>query len=103
MTRGKIISQCCHATIETYNVVSGCSPNIIRRWKADGQPTITLKVSSEDELRQLVSKAKSLGIFADFVEDAGRTQVDVGTLTVACIGPGPVDAIDKLTGHLKLY
>lgn len=35
-------------------------------------------------------------------EDAGRTQIAAGSLTVLAIGPAPVKEVDAVTGHLKL-
>jgi hypothetical protein len=32
----------------------------------------------------------------------GRTQIAAGSKTVLAIGPAPVGAVDKITGHLKL-
>lgn len=37
---------------------------------------------------ELVKKARSLGISARSIRDAGRTQIAAGTKTVAAIGPG---------------
>lgn len=75
----------------------------MKRWEAQGQPKVTLRVESEGELNELVAQAKKLGLGAASIRDAGRTQVTAGTKTVAAIGPGPVTLIDSITGHLKLY
>eukprot|EP00965_Chrysotila_dentata_P088160 2911002-Pleurochrysis_carterae.AAC.1 len=53
-------------------------------------------------LEQAVSQARSRGLTAYTVCDAGRTQVAAGTTTVGCIGPAPVPAIDAVTGTLSL-
>ena len=37
------------------------------------------------------------------VRDAGRTQVEAGSLTVVGIGPGPSLVVDTITKGLKLY
>lgn len=64
---------------------------------------MTLKVNSEEELLAIVREARANGLIGVVISDAGRTQIDPGTKTVAGIGPGPSDIIDKVTGHLKLY
>lgn len=46
------------------------------------------------------AQAASLPVYV--VQDAGRTEVAAGTSTVLAIGPGAVDAVNKVTGHLKL-
>ena len=51
----------------------------------------------------LVVQARKIGLIANFIRDAGRTQLIPGTKTVAAIGPGPKTVIDQITGHLKLY
>jgi peptidyl-tRNA hydrolase len=72
-------------------------------------------------------KARSKGIVAESIRDAGRTQVAAGTRTVLAIGPGTcmflafswlsttfslicsfflldyVSKVNEITGHLKLY
>lgn len=52
---------------------------------------------------ELLKKARSAGITAESIRDAGRTQVVSGTRTVCAIGPAPASLIDTITGHLKLY
>ena len=50
-----------------------------------------------------MNKARSAGLVAESIRDAGRTQVAAGTRTVCAIGPAPAKLIDSITGHLKLY
>ena len=50
----------------------------------------------------LQATAISLGIVAEVIADAGRTQIVAGSHTVLGIGPAPKSMIDKVTGHLKL-
>lgn len=61
---------------------------MLQEWEDCGQPKITLKVDGENELDDLVRRAKAAGIPAASIRDAGRTQVAAGTKTVAAIGPG---------------
>jgi PTH2 family peptidyl-tRNA hydrolase len=91
-------------------------PSMLEQWEDSGQPKITLKVESEAELMELVGKARKVGLPAQAIRDAGRTQLTPGTKTVAAIGPGhkteilpltnsigPAKMIDLVTGHLRLY
>lgn len=59
-------------------------------------------MKSEEELETLQATAISLGLVAEVIQDAGRTQIASGSHTVLGIGPGPKSVIDKVTGGLKL-
>jgi peptidyl-tRNA hydrolase, PTH2 family len=74
----------------------------LRRWERQGQAKIALQAKSEDELETLQATAMSLGLVAEVIADAGRTQIASGSHTVLGIGPAPKSIIDKVTGHLKL-
>lgn len=60
------------------------------------------QADTEQQLNQLHRHAKSIGLLSYIIHDAGRTQIASGSKTVCAIGPGPVDKIDVVTGHLKL-
>ena len=50
----------------------------------------------------LQATAFSLGVVAEVIQDAGRTQIAPGSHTVLGIGPAPKSVIDRITGTLKL-
>lgn len=75
---------------------------VLRRWQSRGQAKIALQAGSEDELLLLQAQAVSLGLCAEVIHDAGRTQIASGTATVLGIGPGPKSIVNQVTGHLKL-
>lgn len=104
MTKGKIAAQCSHATLACYKSFLRKSPNspILRRWERYGQMKVALQVKSEDELKTLQAQAFSLGMCAQIIHDAGRTQIASGSATVLGIGPAPKSMVDQVTGHLKL-
>ncbi|MBW0500858.1 hypothetical protein O181_040573 [Austropuccinia psidii MF-1] len=108
MTKGKIAAQCCHATLACYKDLKHSNPAMLRVWERGGQAKIALKLqknecdSEEDEMLLLKAQARSLGLCAQDIRDAGRTQIAAGSRTVLGIGPGPVRLIDQVTRHLKL-
>jgi PTH2 family peptidyl-tRNA hydrolase len=53
-------------------------------------------------LDTLQATAISLGLVAEVIADAGRTQIASGSHTVLGIGPAPKSLVDQVTGHLKL-
>lgn len=61
-----------------------------------------MQTKSLDEVKELMGKARGLGVTAEVIQDAGRTQIDPGSLTVLGVGPAPKSVVDKVTGHLKL-
>ncbi|KAI1471896.1 PTH2-domain-containing protein [Daldinia caldariorum] len=110
MTKGKIAAQCSHATLACYKTLSRAaqrnpsSPEarLLQRWERRGQAKIAVQVKSEGELRELRAKARGLGLTAEVIQDAGRTQIDPGSLTVLGVGPAPKSLVDSVTGSLKL-
>jgi PTH2 family peptidyl-tRNA hydrolase len=108
---GKIAAQCGHATLACFKSISKAaraagpsSPaaRLLQRWEHHGQAKVALQTKSADEMHELMAKARSLGITAEVIADAGRTQIDPGSLTVLGVGPAPKSAVDQVTGHLKL-
>lgn len=61
-----------------------------------------MQVKSEDELMELMGKARRLGLTAEVIADAGRTQIAAGSHTVLGVGPAPRSLVDEVTSHLKL-
>ncbi|KAL1850699.1 hypothetical protein Daus18300_012842 [Diaporthe australafricana] len=111
MTKGKMAAQCGHATLACFKSISKAaraagpaSPaaRLLQRWERHGQAKVALQTKSADEMQELMAKARSLGITAEVIADAGRTQIDPGSLTVLGVGPAPKSAVDQVTGHLKL-
>ncbi|KAF2497670.1 PTH2-domain-containing protein [Lophium mytilinum] len=104
MTKGKIGAQCGHATLACYKYFLRNSPDspILRNWERYGQTKVAVQVKSEEELEILQAQAMSLGLCAQIIHDAGRTQIASGSATVLGIGPAPKSVVDQVTGGLKL-
>jgi len=103
MTKGKVAAQCAHAALDCYKKAVKRHQDALNAWETTGQTKVCLKIDSEAALLDLAAEAKKNGINFGVVRDAGRTQVDAGSLTVLGIGPAKIEQIDKITGHLKLY
>lgn len=101
---GKIAAQCSHATLACYKNFLKNSPKspLLRRWEAQGQAKIALRVNTEEELDVLQATAISMGLVAEVIADAGKTQIASGSRTVLGIGPAPKSLIDEVTGKLRL-
>lgn len=61
-----------------------------------------MQIKHEDEMMLIQAQAISLGVVAEVIADAGKTQIAPGSHTVLGIGPAPASVIDKLTGSLRL-
>ncbi|RUP48367.1 mitochondrial peptidyl-tRNA hydrolase 2 [Jimgerdemannia flammicorona] len=103
MSKGKIAAQCSHATLANYKAMLKGNPRGLDQWERTGQAKITLKCEDELQLLDLQQKARKAGLCARSIQDAGRTQIAAGSTTVLAIGPGSVELVNNVTGHLKLY
>jgi PTH2 family peptidyl-tRNA hydrolase len=61
-----------------------------------------VQTKSEEEMLELMAKARSLGVVAEVIQDAGRTQIAASSRTVLGVGPAPKSEVDLITSHLKL-
>ncbi|OQV23823.1 putative Peptidyl-tRNA hydrolase 2, mitochondrial [Hypsibius exemplaris] len=102
MGKGKMAAQCAHAAVGAFEEAVDRRDRFLKSWQKYGQAKIALKVTDEETLLALAFQAKSAGLNTYVVKDAGRTQIAAGSITVAAIGPAPIEAIDRITGHLKL-
>ncbi|PNP48001.1 hypothetical protein THARTR1_10420 [Trichoderma harzianum] len=75
---------------------------VLARWERFGQAKIAVQIKSQAELLELRGKARAMGLTAEVIQDAGRTQIEAGSMTVLGVGPGPRSLVDKVTGDLKL-
>ncbi|XP_036380647.1 peptidyl-tRNA hydrolase 2, mitochondrial isoform X2 [Megalops cyprinoides] len=103
MGKGKVAAQCSHAAVSAYKQVQRRNPDLLKQWEYCGQPKVVVKAPDEESIIELLTCAKELGLPVSLIQDAGRTQIAPGSRTVLGVGPGPVDLVDKVTGHLKLY
>lgn len=99
LSRGKLCAQVAHASIEAYKI---SKIPTAKKWLAEGQKKVVLRVKSLEELKNLKIKCDSLKIPNALISDAGITEIRKGTITVLGIGPDAEKKINKVTGYLPL-
>lgn len=99
MGKGKMIAQGAHASVQA---VMESNKKLLSNWKSKGMRKITLKVDSLEQLKEIIEEAYLKDLVAVTIQDAGRTQVESGTMTCGAIGPAPEEQIDKICGKLSL-
>ncbi|KAL6073565.1 aminoacyl-tRNA hydrolase [Balamuthia mandrillaris] len=103
MQAGKVAAQCGHAAVGAYKSAKKQSVEAVKRWALFGSPKIAVKIPDEATLMEVQRAASKAGVPYHIVADAGRTQVESGSLTVIAVGPGPQSKVDQVTGSFKLY
>ncbi|KAJ3024756.1 UNVERIFIED_CONTAM: Helicase MOV-10 [Siphonaria sp. JEL0065] len=95
MGKGKAAAQCCHATLSAIRKMEVKDPKGLRCWEKHGQAKVTLKCPNEVEMLALKKKARAIGLVAESIRDAGRTQIAANSRTVLAVGPGyPIVTLD---------
>jgi peptidyl-tRNA hydrolase len=99
LPRGKLAAQVAHASVAALLE----APTAARRaWLEEGMPKVVLRCESEQELLELEAAAERADLPNALIRDAGHTVVAAGTVTCLGIGPASIEAIDALTGELRL-
>lgn len=100
MGRGKMSAQVAHASVLAYEQARKKRSEWVEEWERSGSGKIVVWVANEEELLALQQKVRQLP--NALVRDAGRTQLEPGTITCLGIGPAPDTEVDKYTKRLKL-
>ncbi len=112
MRKGKIAAQCAHSALEFLienNEAERPDELYVKLSSDEAQwlfsrkyKKIVVGVDSEDELKDLILKAKLSDVAVYPIVDMGLTEFNgVSTLTCASFGPCAATIIDEITGHLK--
>ena len=102
MSAGKLISQACHAAVESSELAKKLKHKAWRAWMDEGGKKVVLQVDSIEELEELAEKAEGLDIVNVLIQDRGLTEIPPGTVTALGLGPDNSERMDKITGSLKL-
>lgn len=100
MGTGKLAAQVAHASLQAYE---NASTDQQRAWKSRGQTKVVLQGESTSQLTDLAETAARQGLPKALVRDAGRTQLEPGTVTALAVGPASAEDVDRVTGDLSLY
>ena len=113
---GKYCAQAAHAAVgavfaigklDEYgdNLIIPLYNHFVRDWVLGSFAKVCLQADTmlDQELIDLQILAKEVGLPTSLITDSGRTEFNgVPTMTALGIGPGSIEEIDKITGHLKL-
>ncbi|MBD3361623.1 peptidyl-tRNA hydrolase [Candidatus Woesearchaeota archaeon] len=99
LSPGKMSAQAAHASSEA---LLKSHKDDISKWRKDGMKKAVLEVNSKEDLFKYKQQAQDAGLVVSLITDAGRTEVEPGTITCLGIGPDKEEKIDKITGKLKL-
>lgn len=102
MGRGKVAAQVGHASVMALERARASHPGWAAEWLESGQAKVVVRAAGPRELQGLKERAIDLGVPWSEVADAGRTQLDPGTVTCIGFGPAPAPAVDRVTGDLRL-
>ena len=102
MSKGKTAAQACHAAVSCAVQAYKKRPSVFSQWDGIGQKVVCLKVASKEELFQFKAIADAQGLITAVVQDAGRTEIEPGTVTCLGIGPEKESVLDKITGELTM-
>lgn len=99
MRKGKMVAQGSHACLYAYLK----TPKEVRdAWFNQRQTKICVSVDSEEELFAIHKAAEAAGLPSVLILDAGLTEFKEPTYTAVGIGPAEDDAVNQITGKLKL-
>jgi PTH2 family peptidyl-tRNA hydrolase len=106
MRQGKACAQSAHAAmIFLVNAIMSGSDltEEQQEWFVIGMPKIVMRVESAEELNSIAQRARDAMLTVFEVMDAGRTEFHgIPTSTCIAIGPNNGNAVDKVTGLLRL-
>lgn len=102
ISRGKLAAQVAHASVSALERAREISKEWVREWFKEGQKKVVLEVDCKEKLLEIYAKALGKRLPAALIRDMGLTELLPGTMTAVGIGPAPEDAINTITGKLKL-
>jgi PTH2 family peptidyl-tRNA hydrolase len=99
MTCGKKCAQLAHAAVGAYEKTDKVTR---KKWFNEGMKKVALKVPTLREMYEIKTNAEMAGIATSLIIDAGRTEIEPGTVTALGLGPALSEDLDRITGDLQL-
>ncbi len=101
MPRGKEIAQGAHASMKA--TLLHMDDSRVKEWLSGMFTKIAVGVNSEEELLDVLNRAKEAGVIAELITDSGLTVFNgVPTNTCIAVGPDTNENLQAITGNLKL-
>lgn len=85
MGKGKIGSQCGHASIGLYKKLLKNKDDLLNDWEISGSKKIVLKVKSENDFGNIIKYCEINNILYHQVIDAGKTQIEKNSKTIISV------------------
>jgi peptidyl-tRNA hydrolase len=101
MGKGKIGSQCAHASIGLYKKLLKNNNDLLNDWEDTGSKKIVLKVDNENSFGDILIYCEKNIILNHTIIDAGKTQIQANSKTVLCI-IGENNELNNLIRNYKL-
>ncbi|MDY5871821.1 MAG: peptidyl-tRNA hydrolase Pth2 [Candidatus Methanomethylophilaceae archaeon] len=102
LSKGKTAAQAAHAAVNCAFASKKKDPRTFDKWFAEGQKKVVLKVQDLKQLYEIKAMADASGLVNSLITDAGRTEIEPGTVTCLGIGPSTDSMLDKITGDLSM-
>lgn len=90
MSQGKMVAQVSHAALKTFQTAPTASEWQINDFQAH------IFNGNHEIINKVIAKANEANVHYCTVRDAGRTQIEFGSLTVLSLGPSEKDTLDRL-------
>ena len=104
MSKGKVGAQCAHVTSSLVRIMERfkTTPAYYSEWIKHGEPKIILRATEEELLLLLSAYSHDDSYWCIPIRDAGRTQVEAGSLTVVGFRPLLKTKVPTDLSNLKL-
>lgn len=99
LSSGKLAAQVAHASVTSLDFAN---TRDIVNWKNSGQKKVVLKIETLNDILKLKEQVKIKKLPFALIIDAGKTEIEPGTITALGIGPVISEKIDILTSKLKM-
>lgn len=102
LSPGKLAAQVAHAAVDCALRAKETDADTFTKWHREGQKKVVVAAKDARHLHELKVQADEWNVVTSLVTDAGRTELEPGTVTALGVGPGKDSVVDAITGELPL-